>query len=862
MIWKLAPNLRDCGAGSVAGKSQKKENETMSLKCFSENCFSNHRGILYSSPKAYALLCFVFWALLGITKPTSAQQDQFGEVALDPLGTLEVVSRAGILTDSAAQVEQMIQGLATVEDLIPEIRGTARRHGELLLLFTSMTAADFVRLERLSRFQDQAILEERRLEDIHARLTARLVKLGEIHAAWTDRHHFWHALLDAMRTDGDLAVAKPEVVVVIQRIEQILKQATDAAALPQSLQVEAELLRTQFAQLGATVTAVQIQRRQVLFERTQPVLLSKVHRTQLREAGWHAWDPTAGIDRGAYLVFVRDNLGLLGFHLVLGVLIGVVARVGRLGAVRKGIDEWAAILDRPWALGIFISVVVALARITLAPPLWDALLWAIFGVTAAILGHQLIEIRALRRTIYLLAAFYPGFLLLEVAQFPDPVFRVGLAAVAAGSIPLFLQLARSRDPVADSDVGSEKVTARVTWPLRLGAGVWIWVLFVLIMGFHELARWTLHATVMSAAVVFTASIGFILIRTTAETLSRLKATGSIIRQAGVLLARRMIPVFRIVIIVMAVLVLFDTWGITGSPVATWQKLTDAGFTVGTLHVTVGRILLGALVVYVAVIVSGFARSLAVHRFGLGLPTDGSDVTIHSDMGLGESVTKLAQYAFVTLGFILALAVIGVELQSFALIGGALGIGVGFGLQNVVNNFASGLILLFERPVRVGDTVVVGDVFGTIQKIGFRSTVMLTLDKSEMIVPNGDLVAEKVVNWTLTSPIARMFVPVGVAYGSSIATVLAVLEKAAFAHDGVLKDPSPQALFMDFGDSSLNFELRVWVQDIRIRLEMRSVILADIDQRLREAGIEIPFPQRDLHLRSIDTDMLKQLVDRG
>jgi len=825
----------------------------------------NHRGFFYLNMKAYMALFFlVLCDLLCTILPIQAQQVKgaLGEVAPGPQGTLAIETRAGIVTDSATQAEQMIQGLASVEELTPQIRNAARRHGELLLLITSMTAADFVRLERLSRLQDQVVIEEGRLEGIHARLTARLVKLGAVHAAWTDRQHQWQVLRDALRTDSGLVSAKPEVMAAIQRIDQVLELITAAGALPLSLQVDVESLRTKFAQLDAMVTAVQIQRRQILFERTQSVLFSEAHRSQLREGGWRAWDPTAGIDRGAYLVFVRDNLGLLGFHLVLGILIGVVARVGRMGAVRNGLDEWTGILDHPWALGMFISVVVALARITLAPPLWDVLLWAIFGITAAILGHQLVEIRALRRTIYLLAAFYPGFLLLEVAQLPDPVFRVGLAAVAAGAIPLFLQLARSRDPIADSGADSEKVTARVTWPLRLGAGVWTWVFFALFLGFHALARWTLHATVMSAAVVFTASMGLVLIRTSVETLSRLKATGSITRRAVVLLARRMIPVFRIAFIATAVLVLFDTWGITGSPVATWQAFTDAGFTVGTLHVTVERVLLGALVVYLAVIVSGFARSLAVHRFGSALPADGSPATIHSDMGLGESVTKLAQYAFITLGFILALAVIGVELKSFALIGGALGIGVGFGLQNVVNNFASGLILLFERPVRVGDTVVVGDVFGTIQKIGFRSTVMLTLDQSEMIVPNGDLVAEKVVNWTLTSPIARMFVPVGVAYGSSIATVLAILEKAAFAHEGVLKDPSPQALFMDFGDSSLNFELRVWVQDIRKRLEMRSVVLADIDQRLREAGIEIPFPQRDLHLRSIDPEVLKQLVDRS
>jgi potassium-dependent mechanosensitive channel len=201
-----------------------------------------------------------------------------------------------------------------------------------------------------------------------------------------------------------------------------------------------------------------------------------------------------------------------------------------------------------------------------------------------------------------------------------------------------------------------------------------------------------------------------------------------------------------------------------------------------------------------------------------------------------------------------------ELQNFAIIAGALGIGVGFGLQNVINNFASGLILLFERPVRVGDTVVMDGEWATIQKIGLRSTVMVTFDQSELIVPNGDLVSEKVTNWTLSNPTARIILPMGVAYGTSIEDVLSILMESAFAHEAVLKEPPPEALFVGFGDSSLDFELRVWVGNIRLRLQVRSVVLTEVERRLAEAGIEIPFPQRDLHLRSVDGDAVARLKD--
>lgn len=257
-------------------------------------------------------------------------------------------------------------------------------------------------------------------------------------------------------------------------------------------------------------------------------------------------------------------------------------------------------------------------------------------------------------------------------------------------------------------------------------------------------------------------------------------------------------------------------------------------------------------IYAAVIVSGLARSAVAANMARRQG---------ADRGLVESISRLVHYALITVGIVAALAAVGVELQNFAIVAGALGIGVGFGLQNVVNNFASGLILLFERPVRVGDTVVVGDEWGTIKKIGLRSTVMLTFDQSEMIVPNADLVSEKVINWTLSNPTARIILPVGVAYGSPVGRVLEILRDSAFAHDAVVRQPPPEALFVGFGDSALDFELRIWVADIRQRLQVRSALLTEIERRLGEAGIEIPFPQRDLHVRSVDPDVVARISER-
>jgi potassium-dependent mechanosensitive channel len=814
--------------------------------------------------KISALLPLLLCGVLGTTAPASAQQAQEGgqpqEAAAlpGPPGAVQITARARVLTDSASLAEGMIGRLRSVEGLASEVEDAERRYRELQGLMGSMTEADFVRLERLSRLRDQALLEDGRLEGVRARLIGRLAELGDLSAQWAERRRLWRSWLEALQSEAAPAEAEAEVTAVLERIENVLEGAAAAASRPLDLQGRVDALRGEIAELSATVRTAQAERRRALLERAEPLLFSGEHRAQLREGGWRAWDPTADIRPEAYLAFARGNLGLLGFYVLLALLIGGVVRTLSSTTFIKGAGDWSGLREHPWALGVFVSVVVAMTRITLAPPLWDVLLWSLFGATAAILGRRFIGARPVRLTIYLLAAFYPAFLLLEVVRLPEPVFRVGLAAVAACAIPLFLLLARDEGAGSSTRSGFLRAIAGRTWPLRLGAGIWIGVLFALVLGFDPLARWALHATVMSAAVVFTVMLALVLVGGTDVALARLGTEDTLARRAGVLLARRLSLLVRVVLVLAGALVLLDIWGVSGSPIATWQRVMDAGFTMGTLRVTVGRTLFGGFVVYLAVLLSGLVRSLVA----MGPDAKGRGPLLHADRGVADSITRLGQYAFVTLGVVLALAVLGVQLQNFAIIAGALGIGVGFGLQNVVNNFASGLILLFERPVRVGDTVVVGDVWGTIQKIGLRSTVLLTLDESEMIVPNGHLVSEKVINWTLTSSIARVFLPVSVAYGSPVAQVQEVLRAAAFAHPSVLKEPPPQALFMAFGDSSLNFELRVWVKDIRLRMEMRSTVLADIDTRLREAGIEIPFPQRDLHLRSIDGKVLGELVDRG
>ncbi|MEJ2234741.1 MAG: mechanosensitive ion channel [Syntrophobacterales bacterium] len=215
------------------------------------------------------------------------------------------------------------------------------------------------------------------------------------------------------------------------------------------------------------------------------------------------------------------------------------------------------------------------------------------------------------------------------------------------------------------------------------------------------------------------------------------------------------------------------------------------------------------------------------------------------------MARLVHYGFIFVGFLLALVALGVQLREVTIIAGALGVGIGFGLQGIVNNFVSGLILLFERPIKVGDYIELGQQWAEIKRIGLRATIVETFNRAEVVVPNSELVSTQVINWTLSNRFIRLIIPVGVAYGSDVSLVMQTLMECAEANSMVTRVPTPKVFFLAFGESSLDFELRVWISDVENRRQVQSELHQEIDRRFRELGIEIAFPQRDLHLRSID-----------
>jgi len=222
-----------------------------------------------------------------------------------------------------------------------------------------------------------------------------------------------------------------------------------------------------------------------------------------------------------------------------------------------------------------------------------------------------------------------------------------------------------------------------------------------------------------------------------------------------------------------------------------------------------------------------------------------------DAGQRYALGRIAGYAVFVLGLIIGLQSVGADLSSLVVVGGALGIGVGFGLQNIVSNFVSGLVLLVERPIKLGDRVEVGDTYGDVVRIAGRSTWVRTNDNVVIIIPNSEFINSRVTNWTANDRQVRFSLPVGVSYGSDPEKVRQILLEVARRHPDVMADPGPEALFLGFGDSSLDLSLRVWtINQVQTPRRLKSDLYFAIFRAFREQGIEIPFPQRDLHLKSV------------
>ena len=505
------------------------------------------------------------------------------------------------------------------------------------------------------------------------------------------------------------------------------------------------------------------------------------------------------------------------------------------------------IFSRPYSVALLVALLGLIGHLTWATTGLTCIVVALWLFQAIRLLPPLIE-SEVRPLLYAMAPFlaFEGALILIPFS---PVLRRELFLFnILAALVTFAWLARP------SRLHRLHKTSRVSWLLVAGVRIGIALLATSLaanfFGFLSLSQMlglTGLLGVLSAAIFYGAARVLNLILTTVLRADWVRGAFSTRVTSAEIWGERGLTFVAAVLWIRAMLHLFTVYDEVRAAVSSALQYP---FGYGNVHVTIGGTLSVLLVLAIGY---ALARALIFLLERFLLPR----LRLHR--GVPYAVSTVTRYLLLLAVAVVALADAGVELNKFTVLTGALGVGLGFGLQNIVNNFVSGLILLFERPIHVDDVVDVGGIVGRVKRIGARSSTVLTFQGAEVIVPNSSLISNQVINWTLSAPWRRVDIPIGVAYGTDPERVLKLLVEVAKAHPGVLLEREPEAFFLGFGDSTLKFELRFWSARQDTWFQLQSVVTVAVAKALRDAGIEIPFPQRDLHLRSVDVSLKEQLA---
>jgi small-conductance mechanosensitive channel len=501
-------------------------------------------------------------------------------------------------------------------------------------------------------------------------------------------------------------------------------------------------------------------------------------------------------------------------------------------------DTLFKVISRPFSASIVLCLFLSVIIFPDRPPIFREFT---FYIIALPLIHLLDILVARKYRMYIYAFGVLVFLYMFILLLPKPndlvIYRMLLLLIATAEITLLTMLLRRyRLNQGLSDTRKQLTYFFIAFHLALAATGLISNIFGRLI-LTEIVLFAVFLNIFDGLILFITVILLNgLIVTGIDTNKGKKL--NIFRVNGELIKRRMIYLLNGIAAGSWIILILKNFRILNSIFSSLKSIVTAKISIGSATFSLDGFLIFFVVIYVSVILSKIIRIVLEEDVLNRVPLS---------KGLPHTIAMMVRYSLITAGFFLAVNAAGIPIDKFTIILGAMSVGIGFGMQNIFNNLVSGLILLFERPIQLGDTVQVGQLTGNVQSIGIRSSNIRTFEGAEVIVPNGQLVSNEVINWTLSDQQRRIEIKIQVSYKSDPELVYQLLNNILLSRNDIVQNPPSLVFFHEFGESSLDFVLLFWISDYNNGRRTKSDILFEIFRVLKENNIEIPFPQRDVHI---------------
>lgn len=686
-------------------------------------------------------------------------------------------------------------------------------------------------------------------------------KLGAIKDTWGEKQKKWQVLKDKPAFSTDRAARN-----ILNETEKMLESAIgkfdDVEATFVGFFKKIDNIKSEIAKNCEKLDSKIDEIRKKLFKKSGTAMLSTRYTDEFDDTAKSDFYTGIAMLENVQEGFFKNNSWVILLQLIVAALLANYFRKSK----HETLDELGLdfLYKNYAASGIFLGTLVGLPFLSSSPNAMQLFYLLIVYVTAACLVAAKVKADWQKKSVFMVFGLFIVFRILDIISMPMVYFRLVMSLLAIAGAVFFIRIAtpamwvkkvaadvaqkEDSEASANGEVEEKAVANDLNiWEKLLCRFVGVVMLIAFIAqltGYVTLANHIFEVTLRGILIALLSWIfshiakGFI---TLIFNSSFLTEKSKIFAEYGHTFASKLTLIANIIIVFFVIAALLSICGVYDNTGLAASGIMSLGFTVHGLNITVGSII-GAIAVFALILfISWLIQKLLETEY---YPRK------KIDSGVGISINRIINYSLVLIGIAIAFGVLGLSFSSLAVLIGSLGVGIGFGLQNIVNNFASGLILLFERSIKVGDVVVVNGTWGTVKHLGLRATIIQTFANAEMIVPNSDLISGTVNNWTMSNRKTRFSVSVGVAYGTDTKKVKEILLDIAKSHKNVLKDPAPAVVFNEFGESSLNFELRCWVEDINVHWSTQDDVMYEIDKRFKENNIEIPFPQRDLYIKSM------------